>query len=240
MSTILWAFFLSENFMKKILILFICLTTIAFSQFNKTVVQFEYERHLDGDQGEKATVYHENFFTSYILVHEPVVQHIRMQADKLLYYYPESNIAIFMNNPDALIATQPVQLFISTGTEDLGLSDIGFQMSDYYMQGDTLIRTWEIKGNNKDEYIKIDIFSQDGFVFKTISYDADDKVIKIVRSSDWINISNHYYPLNIVILENGRINEYDFRNVELLRVLPDSIPKLLDLPDNCEIHEYKF
>jgi len=240
MSTILWAFFLYEVFMKKILILFICLTTVAFSQFTKTVVKFEYDRHLDGDQGEKATVYHENFLTSYILVHEPVVQYIRMQADKLLYYYPESNIAIFMNNPDALIATQPVQLFISTGTDDLGLSDIGFQMSDYYMQGDTLIRTWELMGDNKDEYIKIDIFSQGGFVFKTISYDDDDKVLKIVRLSEWMNISNHYYPLNIVILENGRIDEYEVKNVELLQELPDSIPPKLDLPDNCEIHEYKF
>ena len=240
MSTSLWAFFLCVNFMKKLFVLTICIVVFAFSQFNTRVIKFEYDRHLDGDQGEKAIVYHENHSASYIFVHEPLVQHIKMQAEKLLYYYPESNIAIFMNNPDAVIATQPVQLFISTGTDDLGLSDIGFKMTDYLMINDTLIKTWEVQGNNKVEYIKIDVFSQNKRVFKTISYDLENKIIKSVSFEDWINISNHYFPLSIKILEAGRIDEYDFRNVELLKELPDSILPLFDLPDNCEIHEYKF
>ena len=240
MSTILWAFFLCLNFMKKLLVLIICLSGIAFSQFNAHVIKFEYDRHLEGEQGEKALAYHENYTFSYILVHEPVVQRIRMQADKLLYFYPKSNIAIFMNNPDGIIATQPVQLFVSGGTTDLGFSDMGLKMTDYLMRSDTLIKTWELQGKNKDEYVRIDVFSQNNHVFKTISYDAGDKIIKIVSLGHWINISNHYFPLNIKILENGRIDEYDFSNVELLKELPDSIPILFDLPDDCEIHEYKF
>ena len=180
--------------MKKIFILIICTISLAFSQFTPHVIKFEYDRQLDEEPGEKAVVFHENYSASYIFVHEPVVQHIRMRAEKLLYYYPNSNIAIFMNNPDALIATQPVQLFISTGSDDLGLSNIGFEMNDYYLNSDTLIRSWELEGKNKDEYIKIDVFSNKEKVFKTITYDADDKIIKIVRLRDWINISNHYFP----------------------------------------------
>jgi len=240
MSTLLWAFFLYLNFMKKFLILLICIPVVVFSQLTSGVIKFEYDRHLEGEQGEKAIAYHEIYSTSYILVHEPVIQHIRMQSDKLLYYYPQDNIAIYMNNPDGIIATQPVQLFVSGGTDDLGFSDMGLEMTDYLMRSDTLIKTWELQGKNKDEYVRIDVFSQSKHVFKTISYDAGDKIIKIVRLGNWINISNHYYPMKIKILENGRIDEYDFSNVELLKDLPDSIPSLFDLPDDCEIHEYKF
>lgn len=226
--------------MKKVLIIYLCVFVFAFSQFSNKIITFDYSKSSNGSYEESVEVFYQPFIASYMFVHDPLIQHIRMQPDRLLYYYPDRNIAIIMNNPDALIATNPVQLFVKTGSEDLGLSDLGFKLIDYQTNHDTLISTWEIKGKNKDEYIRIDVFSDVNNIFKTLSYDAKDKLIKSVRYGKWTELSNYPFPLQITIFEDGKVEEYNFSRVALLSDLPDSIPGLFDLPENCEIHEYKF
>lgn len=226
--------------MKKILIISICFFTLAFTQFSDKVISFEYSKTINGTFEESAKIFYHPNLNSYMFVHDPLDQFVRMQADRLLYFYPERNIAIYLNNPDAMIATIPVQLFVNTGAEDLGLSDLGFKLMDYYTSNDTLIGTWEIKGKSKEEYVKIDVFSDIDNVFKTLSYDAKNKLIKSVKYAEWIKLSNYAFPLKISIFEDGKIEVYDFSNVKILSELPDSIPGLFNLPDDCEIHEYKF
>jgi hypothetical protein len=226
--------------MKKIAILCFCVTAFVFAQFPEKVVTFKYSKTRDGDSEETALVYYEPYKASYMFVTDPLTQYVRMFADQLLYYYPDRNIAIKMNNPDALIATIPVQLFVNSGAEDLGLTDLGFELTDYYAQGDTLVRTWELSGKKKDEYLRIDVFSHKEHVFRTLSLDADKKMIKSVTYSDWMNISNDAYPLEIVILEDGHIEEFRFEGVKHLNGLPDSIHSYFNLPKDCDIHEYIF
>ena len=212
----------------------------AFSQFSNKIITFDYVKTANGSYEESVKVFYQPYIASYMFVYDPLIQHIRMQPDRLLYYYPDRNIAIFMNNPDALIATNPVQLFLKTGSEDLGLSELGFDLIDYRALNDTLISTWEIKGKNKDEYIRIDVFSDVNSIYKTLSYDARDKLIKSVQYTGWTKLSNYPFPLQIKIFEEGKVEEYNFSNVKFISELPDSIPGLFHLPEDCEIHDYKF
>jgi hypothetical protein len=226
--------------MKKIAILCFCVTAFVFAQFREKVVSFNYSKTRNGNKEESADVYYKPYKASYMFVTDPLNQYVRMLPDQLLYYYPDRNIAIFMNNPDALIATVPVQLFVNSGAEDLGLTDLGFTLTDYYALGDTLVRTWELSGKKKDEYLRIDVFSHKEHVFRTLSLDADKKMIKSVTYSDWIVISNNAYPLKIVILEDGDVEEFRFDNVKHLNGLPDSIQPHFNMPKDCDIHEYIF
>lgn len=232
--------FFCDGFMKKILLLSISLFIFAFSQFSEKVVSFNYEKQSNGDKKESARVYYEQAAASYIMVYDPLDQLIRMLPDHLLYFYPGRDIALIMNNPDALISTIPVQLFVNAGSEDLGLGAMGFVLDHYDLKQDSLIRSWEAKGKKRDEYIRIDVISKNKRVLKALSYDHQGELIKEVAYDDWMTLSNYDYPLNISVKEGDRTDNYHFNNVTLLQGIPDSVLNKYILPEDCEIHEYKF
>jgi len=241
MSTFLWAFFFSAINMKKIaILLLVCQISIGLSQTSGDVLSFEYKKENQGVARESVVVYYDKFEGSYMLVTEPVIQRIKMISDRLLYYYPLKKMALTMNNPDALTATTPVQLFINTGSEDMGLNAMGFTLSGHEMLGDTLIKTWELKGKKKKEYIRIDVFAKEMEVFKTLSYDADKNLIKEVAYSNWIELNNYAFPLTIAIKEKDNSDTYVFSKVKNIEFIPDSIKAKFYLPEDCEIHEYVF
>ncbi len=226
--------------MKHKIIIIICLFSIAYSIVPGSVIYFEYQKEKNGSKQESASVYHVPYIGSYIFVNEPIIQNIKMISESLLYYYPQKNIALIMNNPDALISTTPVQLFTNTGSEDQGLGDMGFSLKEYELKRDTLIKTWELKGKKKKEYIRIDVFSKDQEIIKTRSYNNDNSMIKEVNFRNWIKINNYAYPLEIEILENNDTNKYTFWGIKELDALPDSLMNKFSLPENCDIHEYTF
>jgi hypothetical protein len=224
----------------KIIVLILFLFSIAYSLSPGTVIYFEYQKERNGDKLEKASVYYDHFKGSYMFISEPVVQNIKMIPEYLLYYYPKKNMALVMNNPEALISTTPVQLFALTGSEDQGLSGIGFSLTGYELRQDSLVKTWELEGKKKKEYVRIDVFSKDLEIIKTRSYDADDTLIKEVIYKNWITVNNYSYPLEIDIRENKQNDNYKFQNVKILENIADSIMNKFRLPEDCEIHEYTF
>jgi hypothetical protein len=224
----------------RIFILILCLFSIAYSLTTGSVIYFEYQKERNENKLETALVYYEHSKASYMFITDPVIQNIKMIPDRLLYFYPEKNTALIMNNPDAVIATSPVQLFINTGSEDQGLSSLGFSLTSHELRQDTLVKTWEIKGKKKKEYIRIDVFSKELHIMKTRSYDADNLLIKEVNFSNWIKVKNYLYPLEIEIRENDLIDHYRFWNIKQMENLPDSIINEFHLPENCEVYEYTF
>ena len=213
---------------------------MAYSIAPGSVIYFEYKNEFNGIERESASVYFIPYIGSYMFINEPVIQNIKMITESLLYYYPQKNIALIMNNPDALISTTPVQLFVNTGSEDQGLSELGFSLNGYELKADTLIKTWELKGKKKKEYIRIDVFSKDQAVIKTRSYDADKSMIKEVNYRNWLIVNNYAYPMEIEILENNDTNLYDFWGLKIFDHIPDSIMNKFTLPEDCDIHEYTF
>ena len=85
----------------KIIIIILCLFSIAYSIAPGSVIYFEYQKEFNGSKQESASVYYAPYIGSYIFVNEPVIQNIKMISESLLYYYPKKNIALIMNNPDA-------------------------------------------------------------------------------------------------------------------------------------------
>lgn len=225
---------------KQLFIILVCLFSIGFSQSLPQTVSFDYQKTTDGHEQESASVYFDPFEGSYMFIHSPVIQRVRMISDNLLYYYPVRNIALILNNPKLTIATTPVQLFVYTGSDDLGLSDLGFSLTDYKAKNDTLIKIWELKGKKKNEYIRIEVFSLNLNVLKTISYDSGNSIIKQVYYDDWILVDHYSYPMKITIIEEDQTSNYAFDHVKRQGTVTDSIKAQFKLPNDCQIHEYTF
>ncbi len=213
---------------------------MVYSQTSMSVINFDYQKESNGNKQESASVYFDPNIGLYIFIREPIIQYIKMAADRLIYYYPKKNMALFINNPDALISTTPVQLFVYTGSEDLGLSSMGFSLINHDFKGDSLITIWEIKGKKKREYIRIEVCSKNERIIETRSFDIKNVLMKKVSFSNWLKLNNNLYPLNIKIIENDLIDIYNFSHVKTLDSIPDSVKDNFKLPEDCEIHEYIF
>ncbi|MEA1878401.1 MAG: hypothetical protein U9N86_16285 [Bacteroidota bacterium] len=200
----------------------------------------QYSKTTQSDPQETARVFFDPAIGMHLFVDSPVKQRVKMDAERFLYYYPDKNIALAMDNRDATLASASMQLFLYTDSEDLGLSNIGFKLINYSVKNDTLIKKWEIKGKKKRESIQIEVYIHHERVQKTRSYDGFGKQIKEVVFSHWYELNNYFYPMHLSIKENDRISEYDYKQLKLLESIPDSILAMFILPEDCEIHEYQF
>ena len=77
-------------------------------------------------------------------------------------------------------------------------------------------------------------------VVKTLSFDHENKLIKSVLFSDWVDHKNYAYPMKIVINDADVSNTYVFTDLEIIENIPDSIKSFFILPEDCEIHEYSW
>lgn len=226
--------------MKYIIQSFILLILSALSFATPLNIYIEYDILSENEQNGYGMVFYNLYEGMFMQVLEPVNQRVRMNLEKFIYYYPNENTAMLMNNRNGTLASTPIQLFLNTGSEDLGLSNIGFSLKDHIIRQDTLIKIWELKGKKKREYIHIDVYIHDKQVFKTESYDGNEKLIKKVEYYNWKELDNYFYPMRLRINENEIWIEYNFFNLTKLDTIPDSVYQAFKLPEDCDIYEYTW
>ncbi|MCK4531104.1 MAG: hypothetical protein KAU44_07980 [Candidatus Marinimicrobia bacterium] len=226
--------------MKYIIQSFILLILSALSFATPLNIYIEYDILNENEQNGCGVVFYNLYEGMFMQVLEPVNQRVRMNPEEFIYYYPNKNIAMLMNNRNGTLASIPIQLFLNTGSEDLGLSSIGFSLKDHIIRQDTLIKIWELKGKKKREYIHIDVYIHDKQVFKTESYDGNEKLIKKVGYYNWKELDNYSYPMRLRINENEIWIEYNFYNLTKLDTIPDSVYQAFKLPEDCDIYEYTW
>ena len=224
---------------KKIILFFISLITSFLLGENK-IIYVEYHKNSSDTFLEHSSIYYDNFKGMFMQVLEPVNQRVRMNPEEFIYYYPNKNIAMLMNNRNGTLSSTPLQLFLNTGSVDLGLSSMGFSLKDHIIRQDTLIKIWELKGKKKREYIHIDVYIHDKQIFKTESYDGNEKLIKKVEYYNWKELNNYFYPMRLRINENEIWIEYNFFNLTKLDTIPDSVYQAFKLPEDCDIYEYTW
>lgn len=198
-----------------------------------------YEKHEGTETSEIAGVFYAAHRGMYLLIDHPVRQWVHMNADHFIYYYPDENMALKMNNPDGTLSTSALQFFMFSDSEDMGLGDAGFALSGHRVSADTLIKTWELKGKSKREYMRLDVFSYRGHVVKAVSGN-DQKEIKRVFFSDWLERDHYNYPMTLKIFEENKRSEYYFNDLRILEDIPDSVMGLFTLPEDCKIYEYRW
>ena len=89
-------------------------------------------------------------------------------------------MAMIINNSDAVLASAPIQLFVHASSEDMGVQGMGFSLQNHYFKHDTLVKVWELKGKQKDEYLKLEAYHSKTNLLKTVSYNNEKKVMKTV------------------------------------------------------------
>ena len=144
---------------KYIYVFFISLllsTSLSAKNKTFTVSYTKYQRDL---APEVAKVFYDEHLGMYLLVQEPVIQYVNMNPETFIYFYPQENMAMIMNNRDGVLASAALQLFLNTASEDMGIAGLGFSLNEHYFKGDTLVKVWELKGKKKNEYIRIYVFN---------------------------------------------------------------------------------
>ena len=199
-----------------------------------------YTKYQSDLSPEIAKVYYDELLGMYLLIQEPVIQYVNMNPETFVYYYPQENMAMIMNNRDGVLASAAIQLFIHTASEDMGIAGLGFSLNEHFFKGDTLVKVWELQGKKKNEYIRIEVFHINQSVVKTLSFDHENKLIKSVLFSDWLEYHNYAYPMNIMITDAQVSNTYVFSDLHILEAIPDSIMNFFMLPEDCDIHEYSW
>ncbi|MCK4812822.1 MAG: hypothetical protein KAT14_02675 [Candidatus Marinimicrobia bacterium] len=222
-----------------ILLLFIFILAVT-TNAKDLPLYVTYEKYKEGITVEKGRVFYHPHRGMHLFVDQPVIQRVKMAPDRYMYYYPDENIALYMNNRNRILASESLQLFLNTDREDLGLSDLGFILTDHYFTGDTLIKVWEIEGKKKKEHIQIDVFYHQKRVYKIISYSGNGEEIKRVYFDDWQARDHYYYPMYIRVLEDGNRSVYIYHDLRIIKGLPDSVIELFTLPEDCKIYEYEW
>lgn len=225
-----------KHFIFTILLLFFGLTLCA----QDRALYVEYNKHQDDHALEIASVYFDSFIGMYLLVREPVLQYVNMNPESYVYYYPNEKMAMIMNNRDGVLASAPLQLFSYSGSEDMGISGLGFKFSKHYFKSDTLVKVWELEGKKKNEYLRIEAYHSQKHLLKTLSYNNENELMKQVEFSDWLEVKNYKYPMSIEIQEAGKKSLYNFSNLSVIENIPDSVKQTFKIPEDCVVHEYKW
>ena len=203
-------------------------------------IKVDYHEEKTNAIEEIAQVFYHSTKGMYLFVKQPVMQYVRMDLDNYTYFYPENNMALVINNSDAVLASAPIQLFVHASSEDMGVQGMGFVLKEHFIQNDTLVKVWELKGQQKDEYLRLEAYHSRKYLLKTVSLDNENEVMKTVIFNDWLDYNNYSYPMSIKIIESDVKSHYTFSNIEILEDIPDSVERKLKLPEDCEIHEYKW
>lgn len=75
---------------------------------------------------------------------------------------------------------------------------------------------------------------------KTLSYNYDNKLLKHVEFSHWLELNNYSYPMNLSIRENYKVSDYSFTDLKFLKEIPDTVKIKFNIPEDCVVHEYKW
>ena len=228
------------KYLVRTILLFPFLISILFCNSKQETICVEYQKHENEREAEHGRIYFHSRDGMWLLLDRPVNQRVRMRPDQFVYYYPDDKIALIMNNRDHALAPAFLQLFLYTDREDPGLTELGFILREHTAHGDTLIKTWELKGVKKREYVRIDMYYHRERVYRSVSTDASGNVIKEVFFSDWQKGETYHYPMHVKITDEDRTQKYGFKNLHFLTQVPDSVIQLFMIPQDCEIHEYNW
>ncbi|MBW6458745.1 MAG: hypothetical protein K0B52_06245 [FCB group bacterium] len=212
----------------------------AFAMTAGDGICIRYQKEQNGRTLERGKIYFHVREGMYLLLDHPLNQRVSMRPEQFVYYYPDDNIALIMNNREQAIAPGFLQLFLYSDREDPGLTELGFILREHTMQSDTLIKAWELKGVKKREYVRIEMYYHRERVYKSLSYDASGDIIKQVRFADWRRGQKYFYPMHIRVGDEAVTYEYRFDDLQFIAGIPDSVKLLFLLPEDCEINAYTW
>ncbi len=223
---------------KKTLILLLFIASILIAKDN--CVHVKYIETQKNTANKMAEVFFDPLYGMYLMISDPIVQNVRMNPEEYIYFYPQENMAMIMNNRDGVLASAPLQLFLYAGSEDMGISGLGFELKEHYLKSDTLVKIWELKGEKKQEYLRIEAFHSKDHLLKTMSYNSNNDLMKLVEFKEWQELNNYSYPMQLIIMEEERKSHYNFQDLYILKDIPDSVKAKFTIPKDCVIYEYKL
>lgn len=178
----------------------------------------------------------------YLEIKSPLEQNVLVSGSELTMYYPESNQAIeFIGKTpfDLPIISSIIPLF----KEDYGLSDIGYILDDFTVQGDTSLSTWiphATTEQNSDAVFKL-LYVND--VLHWVQHESSTNALSITTQLvDYKKFKDFSIPTRIIttkVIEKKEVIEYlTLSNISTEKTTNAQIRIIV--PENADRKVYQF
>ena len=225
-------------------VLFLTLNSGAHAQVLQNL-QTEFRRYYKERNKEEiieGTIYCESSGKITVVVDDPIDQWMIFEKKDLLIFYPVKQRAF------RLISNDPVSLpffmlFLGVAKEDYGLTDMGYRLTGYETNADTLVAYWDppkqvskILGGFTLRYVS------DRIVYTELKK-ADGTILVKSVYSNHIHHGAHYYPQEILtvryILADSTLEKVIYNNLQFGISFPEEVLNFT-IPSNLEVEEIKW
>ena len=173
-----------------------------------------------------------------IRVTDPLEQWMIFEGDTLTIYYPKDNSGIKIPSIQGNVSLPIFQLAINAGTDNIGLTEIGYGLLKTSVVGDSIIAIWsppeetkKIMGNLTSIYIRDSLKS-------LVSVKANGDTVLEQTYSDYISEKGRIFPCRIHSVNIDKdltaIQSIIFKDVILGTELPEEA-KALIIPEDADL-----
>lgn len=216
---------------------------INYAQTNPVIKSIisSYERKIERNDKFEITsgkIYFISPASMYIITKEPENQWMKIDSNQMVIYYPDSK-KVFKINAQNNFELPFLPTFLLTLRKDYGLSELGFNVTNYGTKNDTIETYWkskkEIAGGIQHAVIKtiskliksVEITTQDSKSYSRIVFD------------DYINcLNNYWFPMQFQIHKSTPRLVYhetvSLKEAQFNVTIPDSIINF-KIPDDAEV-----
>lgn len=179
-----------------------------------------------------------------ILIHitEPVNQYLKFKHKTLLIYYPNEKKA-FRIEARIPFLLPFFQAFVEITNKDLGLTEMGYTLSQSEKRGDTLISRWAPPAKVKKTVGPIIIGMVNDQVGFVEMQNSKGKTIGKISYADYLKIGNVMLPMKVSAIRYlGKDTTYEtvyYSNPQLNVQLPDEVINFR-IPEGTEIKEVSW
>jgi len=173
-----------------------------------------------------------------IRVTDPLEQWMIFEGDTLTIYYPNENSGIKIPSMQGNVSLPIFQLAINASTDNIGLTEIGYELLKTSVVGDSVIAIWappvetrKVMGNLTSIYIRDSLKS-------LVSVKANGDTVLEQTYSDYISEKGRIFPCRIrsvnIDQDLTAIQSVIFEDVILGTELPEEA-KVLIIPEDADL-----
>ncbi len=116
-------------------------------------------------------------------------------------YLPDNNQVMIQRNPVYSSQNDALYYFLSNKTNDLGLKEAGFELSDTKAEERNIITTWNPPDLANKTISKVEMVHQDFLPIYTAYFNLDGKITKKTYYSKYLNTTNAMIPQMITEID---------------------------------------
>lgn len=191
----------------------------------------------------KGDIYYESMFKKVVIkVDYPINQWMILKGNETIIYYPNELKAfrIISQNP---VSIPFFQAFIQVIKEDYGLSDFGYTFTSFTKEKNILVSYWHPPNYLSKFLGKFTLKFEDNKIIYVEIENANGEVLSEAYFKNHVLYGATYFPLEITIVKNARINsiveKIIYKNPQFNSPIPQEVNSF-KIPDGVKVKELRW